>query len=117
MGCGNSEVSERLYQSGYHYITNIDFSEEVISDMQERLKDAEDMDYYQMDVCSDDIKEIESNTFELILDKATFDSVLCRENPLPAANFMLTVSLDYIQEIERILAPGGTYVMVSSGNP
>ncbi len=44
-----------------------------------------------MDVCSPDIKDIESNTFELILDKATLDCILCRENSIEAVTFMLNV--------------------------
>lgn len=44
-----------------------------------------------MDVCSDDMKDIESNTFELILDKATLDCLLCRENAQESCNFMLSV--------------------------
>ena len=40
------EISERLYKDGYHFITNIDFSEVVISDLQERMKGFDDMDYY-----------------------------------------------------------------------
>ncbi len=46
VGSGNSDLSQQLYEEGFHFITNIDFSEEVISDMQERLKACEDMDYY-----------------------------------------------------------------------
>lgn len=35
-GCGNSKLSEHLYDAGFHCITNIDFSKVVISDMLRR---------------------------------------------------------------------------------
>ena len=35
-GCGNSRLSEHLYDAGYTTITNIDFSKVVISDMLRR---------------------------------------------------------------------------------
>ena len=47
VGCGNSgmnfsflsdliELSKRLYEEGYHYITNADFSPVLIEEMKER---------------------------------------------------------------------------------
>lgn len=35
-GCGNSRLSEHLYDAGYTSITNVDFSKVVISDMLRR---------------------------------------------------------------------------------
>jgi len=35
-GCGNSRLSEHLYDAGFHDITNIDFSKVVISEMLRR---------------------------------------------------------------------------------
>lgn len=33
IGCGNSEISADLFDNGYRFITNIDFSPLVISEM------------------------------------------------------------------------------------
>lgn len=38
VGCGNSPLSEELYDLGYHKITNIDFSDVVIKQMTEKNK-------------------------------------------------------------------------------
>ena len=46
--------------------------------MQERLKKYDQMDHYQMDVCSPVSKEIDANTFDVIIDKGTLDCILCR---------------------------------------
>lgn len=44
IGCGNSEVSARLYEDGYHYITNADFSTVCIEEMRERNAHLDEMD-------------------------------------------------------------------------
>ena len=38
VGAGNSPFSEAMYAEGYKYITNIDFSEIVVEDMQLKYK-------------------------------------------------------------------------------
>lgn len=43
LGCGNSLLSENLYEEGYHYITNIDFSQVVIQQMKKRYEHYQDM--------------------------------------------------------------------------
>lgn len=50
-GCGNSRLSEHLYDAGFHGITNIDFSKVVISDMLRRnVRDRPDMRWRVMDM-------------------------------------------------------------------
>lgn len=39
IGCGNSTITEELYDLGYHDITNIDISETCIASMIERNKE------------------------------------------------------------------------------
>ena len=39
VGCGNSKLSEDLYDLSYHDITNIDISDHVIKHMTQRNKD------------------------------------------------------------------------------
>ena len=43
LGCGNSELSEKMYDNGYENITNIDICENVINEMAERNKDKQKM--------------------------------------------------------------------------
>jgi 2-polyprenyl-3-methyl-5-hydroxy-6-metoxy-1,4-benzoquinol methylase len=38
LGCGNSELSEQMYDAGYTKITNIDISSVVIEQMAERSR-------------------------------------------------------------------------------
>lgn len=39
IGCGNSVLSEQMYDAGYNNITNIDISPIVISQMQKQMED------------------------------------------------------------------------------
>ena len=39
LGCGNADFSADLYDDGYHDITNVDISDVVIKQMQEKNKD------------------------------------------------------------------------------
>jgi hypothetical protein len=52
-GCGNSRLSEHLYDAGYTSITNVDFSKVVISDMLRRnIRSRPLMRWRVMDVTS-----------------------------------------------------------------
>ncbi|KAL5999663.1 hypothetical protein ACLOJK_037948 [Asimina triloba] len=50
-GCGNSQLSEFLYDAGFHHVTNIDFSKVVISDMLRRhVRERPEMRWRIMDM-------------------------------------------------------------------
>ena len=44
LGCGLSNIGARLYQEGYTYITNVDFSNVVIEYMRNKHQVFEEMD-------------------------------------------------------------------------
>lgn len=56
------------------------------------------------------MKSIDSKSFDLVIDKATFDVLLTYENPY------LTVSR-YLREIQRVLRLGGNFVLITTGSP
>jgi 2-polyprenyl-3-methyl-5-hydroxy-6-metoxy-1,4-benzoquinol methylase len=43
LGCGNAEFCEKMFDEGYHDIVNIDISENVIKQMQQRNSQREGM--------------------------------------------------------------------------
>ncbi len=107
VGCGNSLLSEKLYDEGYHYITNIDFSEVLIEEMGQRYAGNEEMDFHVMDVTSLDM---DPESVQYVVDKGTLDCVFCAAQNGPAVKKML-------ESIHRVLAPGGSYICISHGEP
>ena len=109
LGCGNSRLSEELSEEGYEDITNIDFSTKVINIMEEKCKPKfPKMSFKVMDAL--DMKEIQTGSFNTVIDKGTLDSILCGDNSVPNAQKM-------ISEVFRILAPGGHYICITDGDP
>jgi len=107
LGAGNSRLSEEMYDEGFTEITNIDISMVVIKAMQERHKDRAKMNYRQMDGRA---MELDDASFNVVVDKATLDSILCGEGSTHNSQKMLS-------EISRVLRPNGVYIAVSHGQP
>lgn len=77
IGCGNSELSEQLYDVGYQDIVNIDISEVVIKQMKERNGSRRPhMSFLKMDMMH---MEFPDATFQVVLDKGTLDAILTDE--------------------------------------
>lgn len=107
VGCGNSRLPEALYDSGYHNIANIDSSEVVISQMQERNSKRAGMTWSAMDATR---MQYDKDSFDLVLDKSLIDTLACASD----AN---TVVKKYLAEVVRVLRPGGKLISVSFGTP
>jgi ubiquinone/menaquinone biosynthesis C-methylase UbiE len=54
--------------------------------------------------------QYEDGTFDAVIDKGTFDSMLCGDGSGPNADQMLG-------EIYRVLSPTGVYICISYGLP
>jgi len=108
VGCGNSRLSEEMFDEGYQNITNIDLCPLVTKAMQEKYKDkGPTLKYELMDARQMTFKD---GVFDCVIDKGTLDSILCGESSVANARKMLS-------EIYRVLAPGGVYIAVSYGTP
>ncbi|XP_078497199.1 eEF1A lysine and N-terminal methyltransferase [Lissotriton helveticus] len=106
IGCGNSELSEQMYDMGYEDLVNIDISEVVIRQMNERnAARRPKMTFQHMDML--DMKFSDSH-FQVVLDKGTLDAVLTdeEEKTLERVNQMFA-------EVSRVLQVGGRYLCVS----
>ncbi|XP_042318478.1 eEF1A lysine and N-terminal methyltransferase [Sceloporus undulatus] len=106
VGCGNSELSEQLYDEGYQDIINVDISDLVVKQMQERSASLRPkMTYMVMDVLQMDFPDV---CFQVVLDKGTLDALLtdAEESSLSRAERMFS-------EIGRVLQFGGRYLCVS----
>ncbi|XP_007525255.1 eEF1A lysine and N-terminal methyltransferase isoform X1 [Erinaceus europaeus] len=106
VGCGNSELSECLYDSGYQEIVNIDISEVVIKQMQERNASRRpNLHFLKMDMTQ---MEFPDAAFQVVLDKGTLDAILTDEEAqtLKQVDRMLA-------EVDRVLKVGGRYLCIS----
>lgn len=106
IGCGNSELSEQLYDVGYQDIVNIDISEVVIKQMKERNANRRpQMSFLKMDMTQ---MEFPDASFQVVLDKGTLDAVLTdeEEKTLQQVDRMLA-------EVGRVLQVGGRYLCIS----
>lgn len=106
-GCGNSRLTEDMFEDGYTSITNIDISRVCIEQMVERYKDKPTLQWQQMNCCALDFPD---ETFDVVVDKGTLDSVLCGEGS--TANTAKMCS-----EVSRVLKPNGVFLIVSYGVP
>ncbi|KJP86897.1 hypothetical protein AK88_03406 [Plasmodium fragile] len=108
IGCGTSRFSEEMLDNGYTDITNIDASAVCINKMKELYKDKPNLKYILMNVC--DMKGFKNAGFDLIVDKACLDSVVCSEDSLKNVEEMLS-------EVSRVLKPEGVFVVISHAQP
>eukprot|EP01035_Chromulina_nebulosa_P002969 gene2969-4055_t len=93
-GCGNSGLGKEIHSRGFCNITNIDVSPVVISQMADLYSDLEEMEYAVMDARN--MPLVPDQCFDLIIDKALFDSLLCSMQNLGDAKMLL-------QEMARVL--------------
>ncbi|XP_078417707.1 eEF1A lysine and N-terminal methyltransferase isoform X3 [Cetorhinus maximus] len=106
VGCGNSELSEQMYDVGYQGITNIDISEVVIDQMKERNATCRPtMAFMKMDMVQ---MEFGDSQFQVVLDKGTLDAVMTDESD----ETLLNVDKMFA-EIGRVLQVGGRFVCIS----
>ncbi|XP_035639406.1 eEF1A lysine and N-terminal methyltransferase-like isoform X2 [Oncorhynchus keta] len=102
VGCGNSELSEQLYDVGYRHLTNIDISETVVNNMnQKNAKQRPDLTFQKVDATQ---TPYEDGSYQAVLDKGTLDAMASQEGAL--AGRMLA-------EVCRVLGIGGRYICVT----
>ncbi|KFO75398.1 Methyltransferase-like 13 [Cuculus canorus] len=107
VGCGNSELSEQMYDTGMcEDIVNIDISDAVIRQMQERSGSKRPkMNYLLMDMLQMDFPD---GHFQVVLDKGTLDAILTDEEEATLAKVDKMFA-----EVSRVLQVGGRYLCVS----
>ncbi|XP_017284244.1 eEF1A lysine and N-terminal methyltransferase [Kryptolebias marmoratus] len=103
VGCGNSELSEQLYDVGYKHLTNIDISETVVTHMnQKNAERRPGLTFHQVDATQ---TPYEDASYQAALDKGTLDAMASEEEGALAKNML--------SEVGRVLSIGGRYVCVT----
>ncbi|TYJ22936.1 hypothetical protein E1A91_A08G157700v1 [Gossypium mustelinum] len=108
VGCGNALMSEDMVKDGYEDIMNIDISSVAIEMMRRKYEFVPQLKYMQMDVR--DMSFFPDESFDSVMDKGTLDSLMCGTDAPITASRMLG-------EVSRLLKPGGTYMLITYGDP
>jgi ubiquinone/menaquinone biosynthesis C-methylase UbiE len=97
----------QMWEDGYRDILCVDQSPIVVKDMKERMKGKEGVEFVAMDVKRLDL---ESEGFDLVIDKAMLDVIMAGEGSFDHA-------YESLKSIYRVLKCGGSYVVVSNSSP
>jgi len=101
LGCGNSDMSEKMYQQGFQSIVNVDISERLLENLRARL--GASMPRMSWQLANASALSFEDEVFDVILDKGTFDAL--------EANMPLVQAA--MREVHRTLRPGGFLLSVT----
>ena len=104
VGCGNSKMSEEMATDGYPFVTNMDISPVVLHKMGEHYKQKGSFDFIALDATKMNFRD---NSYDLCIDKGTFDALACGENREPLKNLL--------QEMNRVARVAT--VIITSGTP
>ena len=123
VGCGNSTLSESMYDDGYTNITNIDYSSNVIRKMkklhQEQRPDMQwrEMDMTNLNFGSADINENDIN-FDVIFDKAAMDALCtCEGSVWHPKRDVVEACHKMCLGVTKYLKPGGLFLQISFAQP
>lgn len=113
LGCGNSTLSEDMFDAGYTHILNVDFSQTVIQKMRARRPEMkwEVMNVQQMD-------GVLSESVDVAIDKGTMDALMCEKGDVwdPPQSVVEDVKKE-VDEVERVLKKGGKFIYITFGQP
>ena len=106
VGCGNSTLSEDMYDAGIVEITNIDISEVVIKKMGARnFEKRPKMAFTQMDMLATSFTD---GSFDCVLDKGTLDAIYSNTDDVTVSKVSQMWG-----EVGRVLKTGGRYICIT----
>ncbi|GAA5973604.1 hypothetical protein JCM11641_007144 [Rhodosporidiobolus odoratus] len=116
LGCGNSTLSQDMYDDGYHDIHNIDYSPVVIEKM-ERVN----VERVGMTWTTGDIRRLPfpASSIDICLDKGTMDAMLTAKNldPWNPPPEIVEDVKGEVDEVVRVLREGGKFLYLTFGQP
>lgn len=115
LGCGNSVLSQDLYQAGYHNICNLDYSAELIGKLEQKYRDT----HPEMTWVAQDMRHVtfEPGSFDVVIEKATFDSLLVDENPWSRSQDSIDAIASILTRISGCLKPNGVFISITFTQP
>ena len=105
LGCGNSTFSSDLCDAGFSNVTSVDFSTAVINAMRKKYELSHPtLEWIVSDVRN--LKEIPSNMFDVVIDKACLDALVCDEGDPWEPNVRTKTDVhSTLTSVVRILKP------------
>ncbi|XP_072035451.1 EEF1A lysine methyltransferase 4-like [Amphiura filiformis] len=115
LGCGNSKMSEELYNKGYVHITNIDYSQVCTNKMVAKHEHCPHMTWEFMDMRNLDYA---NEMFDVVLEKATLDVLMVEEkHPHNLSQECLDNMDKVLSEVSRVLSPEGIFISFTFAQP
>jgi len=106
LGCGNSSLSNDLVSVKFSSdITSLDFSQVVIDQMKRKYPDPK-LNWVLGDMLA--LPDDWRSTFNVVMDKGALDALIAEDSPTA-----LSQAQTLFSEIRKVLAPNGTYYLVS----
>lgn len=109
LGCGNSSMSEDMYNDGYKNIVNIDYSPVVIENMKKKCQNLVEMEWQVMDITN---LQYSAESFDVIIEKGTLDALMVgiKDPWNPPERFLKMIELVLTQvSVQQTLVISETY--------
>jgi len=116
LGCGNSRLSEDMWEDGYQKIVNVDYSGILIEQMKKRHSILRpEMEWHEMDVRN---LTFENGTFDVAIDKGTMDAMMTAKGDVwdPPQQVINDCNKE-VDETLRVLRKDGLFVYLTFGQP
>ncbi|KAF8817463.1 S-adenosyl-L-methionine-dependent methyltransferase [Phlegmacium glaucopus] len=116
LGCGNSTLSEDMWDDGYRNIVNVDYSAVLIEQMRKRHGQVRpEMEWHEMDVRD---LSFEADSFDVAIDKGTMDAMMTAKGDVwdPPQQVVDDCTKE-VDETLRVLKKGGLFIYLTFGQP
>ena len=104
IGCGNSTMSEEMYDDGFKNLVSTDVVPRILRRMRQRSRHREGLVFEQQDATQ---LTYEDASFDVVIDKGTIDAIDVGPKNVP----------NVVREAHRVLTPGGRFIVFSSIAP
>ncbi|CAH7676353.1 S-adenosyl-L-methionine-dependent methyltransferase [Phakopsora pachyrhizi] len=128
LGCGNSTLSQEMYDDGYRSIVNVDASKVLIERMKLKnlelrpLMDCKLSRYQHIKMLLSqnvrELKDLKEQSFDIVIDKGTMDALMCSKGDVwdPPVEVIENCKKE-VDEVIRILSPRGKFLYITFGQP
>ncbi|KAF9466031.1 S-adenosyl-L-methionine-dependent methyltransferase [Collybia nuda] len=117
LGCGNSKLSEEMWEDGYKNVINVDYSSVIVEKMRQRHEiQRPNMEWHEMDVR--DLR-FGDEMFDVAIDKGTMDAMMTSEGDVwdPPQKIIDDCNKE-VDEALRVLRKGkGVFLYLTFGQP